>query len=110
MRYLASFLVVAALLGGCGFEKFQDQTNAAAVELGEKVGVKPFPAWKSQNGVLVEVTFVFEAGDIARYSIGELEALAREAAARHIDPPPQRVNVSIHRGNSRPPPPGTTNT
>ena len=109
-RFLALLVLSAALLGGCGIEKFQSQVNAAAAELEQKTGSKPFPGWRSYNGVLVEVNFTFEASEVAKYPIGELEKLAREAAEHHITPPPQRVNVSVQRGVAKPLPPGSIST
>ena len=98
MRHLAQFVVVAMALCACGVEEFEAQLKAASTELEQKVGSRPFPAWKSNNGVLTEVNFIFETDDVAKYSIGDLEKFVREATAKHVVPPPRNVSVSVQRG------------
>ena len=98
MNYLARLFVVALVLCGCGTEPFEVQLKAAATELEQQVGSRPFPAWKSNNGGLTEVTFIFETDDVAKLKIADLEKFARDAVAKHVNPPPRTVGVSVQRG------------
>jgi len=91
-------LIVLLFIGACGFAEFDSQLAAAANELERTVGSKPFPEWKSQNGVLVRVTFIFETDDVEKLTIGDLERHVQAAVAKHVHPPPQSVGVSTKRG------------
>ncbi len=61
----------------------------------EEIGVLPLVAFNTDQGVLVDVSVAFNAGDVADRSVSELVYVARRAVKGSFDQKPRAIYIQL---------------
>lgn len=100
MRLITTLMLsISLLLVGCNavsdmtgmFEK-QELVQKA---IKEKYGLQSQIGWNIHNGVLTQVTVVFDAEEVRDKKVSELEAAAKDAVASSFKSTPRMLNVQV---------------
>jgi uncharacterized protein YceK len=92
-------LSVSILLGGCNAVSdmkgaFEKQESVQKV-IKEKYGLQSQIGWNMNNGVLTQVTVIFDAREVRDKKVSELEAVAQDAVTSSFKSSPQTINIQI---------------
>lgn len=99
MKTLILAIATAAWLTACDtVEDMREILDAQEQMRGmveEEIGIQPLVGFTSDQGVLIDVSIAFNAGDVADRSVSELVYAARRAIAGSFDQEPQVIYLQL---------------
>jgi len=93
----ATLLLVSALTGCDAVDSLRDglkHAQAVSTKLENSLGIKPFVAFKWNNGQLTQVSVTFE-GVPADFSLMKIAEISRSAIRQEFHQNPERILVSF---------------
>lgn len=92
-------LLVSFLLIGCNavsdMKGMFEKQELVQRTIKEKYGLQSEVGWNIHNGVLTQVTVVFDAEEVRDKKVSELEAAAKDAVASSFKSTPRMLNVQV---------------
>ncbi|MFH2044306.1 MAG: hypothetical protein ABIK92_04070 [Pseudomonadota bacterium] len=99
MRLLITVIMSAFLLVGCNavsdMKGMFEKQGLVQEAIKAKYGLQSQVGWNIHNGVLTQVTVIFDAEQVRDKKVSELEIAAREAVESSFKSKPQVLNVQI---------------
>ncbi len=100
MRNLAPvILAVSLLLAGCSavsdMKGMFEKQGLVQKTIKEKYGLQTQVGWNMNNGVLTQVSVVFDEGEVREKKVSELEAVAKDAIESSFKSRPRTINIQI---------------
>lgn len=98
--YLVGLIVIFGLaLAGCdtvdGMRDMKDTQVQLKAIIKEEIGVESIVGFSINDGVVIDVTIVVNAKDVANRSVSELERAAQSAVKQSFEEKPREIYIQI---------------
>jgi hypothetical protein len=99
-NYLVGLIVIFGFtLAGCdtveGMRDMKDTQVQLKAIIKEEIGVESIVGFNLNDGVLIDVTIVVNAKDVANRSVSELERAAQSAVKQSFESKPREIYIQI---------------
>lgn len=99
MKTILIGLTIAIAVAGCdtveGMRDMKDTQDQLKAIIKEEIGIESFVGINIENGVLIDVSIVLNAKDVADKSVPELERIAQVAVKRSFESKPRVIYIQI---------------
>ena len=99
MKTILTGLAFVIAVAGCdtveGMRDMKDTQEQLKEIIKEEIGVESFVGININNGILIDVSIILNAQDVADRSVSELERVARTAVKRSFESKPRVIYIQI---------------
>jgi len=99
VKTILTVLAFAIAVAGCdtveGMRDMKDTQEQLKTIIKEEIGVESFVGINIDNGVLIDVSIILNAKDVADRSVSELERVARAAVKTSFESKPRVIYIQI---------------